>query len=121
MDLNPIRLSGMSFGSSAPFPAMPFPALPSNTEPVAPASPPTMPAPPPPGPMRVRRNKSALLYLRVLDARRTERGAKCACAKCLGKCLGDRDRRYGFPKRYGMKTTVTTRRVDRIDPVRELY
>lgn len=83
------------------------------------------PHPLPPKPvMRVRRNKSALLYLRVLDARRSEPGRQCQCARCLGQCLGERDRRdrrYGFPKRYGMRTTVTTRRVDRVDPIRELY
>ena len=80
------------------------------------------PHPLPPKPvMRVRRNKSALLYLRVLDARRSEPGRQCQCARCLGRCLGERDRRYGFPKRYGMRTTVTTRRVDRIDPIRKLY
>lgn len=82
---------------------------------------PCMEQKPEPRPIRIRRNKSALLYLRVLDARKTEKGRKCGCARCLGACLGERDRRYGFPKRYGMKTTVTTRRVDRIDKVRELY
>lgn len=76
---------------------------------------------PEPVPVRVRRNKSAFLYLRVLDARKTEKGRRCECARCLGRCLGERDRRYGFPKRYGMKTAVTTRRVDRIDRIRELY
>jgi hypothetical protein len=80
------------------------------------------PHPFPPKPvMRVRRNKSALLYLRVLDARRSEPGRQCQCASGLGRWLGERDRRYGFPKRYGMRTTVTTRRVDRVDPIRELY
>jgi len=79
-------------------------------------------ATPPPRPkIRVRRSKSALLYLRVQDARRSEEGRKCGCARCLGQRLGKRDRRYGFPKRYGLKTTVTTRRVDRVDPVRKLY
>ena len=80
-----------------------------------------MAAPPPRPAFRIRRSKSALLYLRVRDARNTERGRKCGCAKCLGQCLGDRDRRYGFPKRYGMKTALTTRRVDRVDRIRELY
>lgn len=99
--------------------------------------------PPCPGPsnLKVRRNKSALLYLRVLDARSGE-GCKCHCAACLGEVLfgppvkygsrmgepswaafgrTERDRRYGMPKRYGLRTTVTTRRVDRVDPVRRLY
>lgn len=77
--------------------------------------------PPSPPAVRVRRSKSAQLYLRVLDARKGGDGKKCGCAKCLGQCLGERDRRYGFPKRYGGRTTVTTRRVDRTDPIRRLY
>ena len=101
------------------------------------------PVPPPcPGPknIKVRRNKSAHLYLRVLDAR--GRGCECRCAACLGDVLFgppvkygsrmgepswvrfgrmERDRRYGMPKRYGVRTTVTTRRVDRVDPIRRLY
>lgn len=70
--------------------------------------------------LKVRRSKSAFLYLMVLDTRKRE-GRWCKCSRCIGKCLGERDRRYGFPKRYGMRTTVTTRRVDRIDNRRELY
>ena len=80
--------------------------------------------PPPERPVRVRKSKSALLYLRVLDERGDNRElGVCNCARCLGRrlCGGKRDRRYGFPKRYGMRTTVTTRRVDRVDPIRELY
>lgn len=77
------------------------------------------PQPPPPVRVVVRRSKSATLYLRVLDARRGEPGT-CPCAKCLGAMVG-RDRRYGFPKRYGLRTTVTTRRVDHVDPIRRLY
>lgn len=99
--------------------------------------------PPATRPVKVRRNKSALLYLRVLDTRiGLRQGSGCMCAVKLGEVifgppvkmgsrLGEpawvdfrrieRDRRYGMPKRYGMRTTVTTRRVDRVDPVRRLY
>lgn len=112
-------------------------------EPFGPSKPVPPPFPPKP---RVRRSKSALLYLRVLDARGVRgRGGASGCP-CSARQLGEavfgppvkfgsrmgepswvrygrpqRDRRYGMPKRYGMKTTVTTRRVDRVDPVRELY
>lgn len=65
----------------------------------------------------VRRSKSATLYLRMLDERRPN---GCNCARCLGSSL-ERDRRYGMPKRYGLRTTVTTRRFDRVDKKRELY
>lgn len=76
------------------------------------------PPPQPPPQIKVRRSKSATLYLRVLDARKREPG-RFRCARCAGEI--DRDRRYGFPKRYGLRTTVTTRRVDRVDPIRQLY
>ena len=62
----------------------------------------------------VRRSKSPLLYLRMLDLRRPG-GCKCTF------CCEMRDRRYGFPKRYGLRTTVSTRRVDRVDSRRGLY
>lgn len=63
----------------------------------------------------VRKSRSALLFLRMRDIRGHARD--CGCAKC-GR---ERDRRYGFPHRYGLRTTVSTRRVDRVDPNRELY
>lgn len=95
---------------------------------------------------QVRRSKSSLLYLRMLDARGIIPGCNHNCSGACASCIGEwifgppvtygtrmnepayrklgqvhRDRRYGMPKRYGMKTSVTTRRVDRIDPVRSLY
>lgn len=81
---------------------------------------------PEPPRIKVRRSKSALLYLRMLDVRGSAAGRGCKCSRCLGEAAGldrsgQRDRRYGMPKRYGMKTTVTTRRFDRVDPVRSLY
>lgn len=61
-----------------------------------------------------RKSKSPLLYLRMLDLRRP---GDCKCTFCCEM----RDRRYGFPKRYGLRTLASTRRVDRIDDNRELY
>ena len=62
-----------------------------------------------------RRSRSALLFMRMRDIRGHARS--CACDRCRAA----RDRRYGFPHRYGERTTLTTRRVDRVDPNRELY
>ena len=64
---------------------------------------------------KIGRSPSATYYLRLLDERRPQH-----CCKCSPEG-GKRDRRYAFPKRYGERTTVTTRRVDRQDPERELY
>ena len=66
-------------------------------------------------PRRVRRSKSAHLYLRLLDERRPDR---CGCG-CHG--TGRRDRRYAFPKRYGAGVIASVRRTDRSDPERSLY
>lgn len=65
---------------------------------------------------KITKSKSAHLYLMVQDNRKSRRNQ---CQNCDTESA--RDRRYGFPKRYGMKTLVSTRRVDRIDPIRSLY
>jgi len=64
---------------------------------------------------KVRVSKSALTYLRLRDTRGHADGCECP------SCAEARDRLYSHKHRYGMRTTVTTRRVDRIDPSRELY
>ena len=63
----------------------------------------------------VRVSKSALTYLRMKDARGHAPG--CGCSGCAVS----RDRLYSHRHRYGERTTVTTRRVDRVDPSREMY
>ena len=64
---------------------------------------------------RVRRSKSALLYLSMLDRRGT--GPRTPCCRMRE----ERDRSYGHPFRYGTLEGVTQRRVDRADPARSLY
>ena len=64
---------------------------------------------------RVRMSKSALLFLRLRDTRGHAKDCQCS------KCKKARDRLYSHKHRYGLRTTVTTRRVDRVDPSRELY
>jgi hypothetical protein len=62
-----------------------------------------------------RRSRSPLLFQKLRDIRGHAKGCKCS------KCTAERMRGYSYPHRYGMRTTVTTRRVDRVDPDRELY
>lgn len=60
-------------------------------------------------------SKSPLTYLRMRDAR--GHSDDCDCDRCREA----RDRLYSHRHRYGARTTVSTRRVDRIDENRELY
>ena len=64
---------------------------------------------------RVRVSRSPLLYLMTRDAR--GRRNCCSCSSCVEP----RDRPYGHRHRYGERTIVSTRRVDRVDISRELY
>ena len=67
------------------------------------------------GPVRVRRSRSALLYLSLMDRRGG--GPRTPCCRMRE----ERDRQYGHRFRYGTLEGVTHRRVDRADPARSLY
>lgn len=67
----------------------------------------------------VRMSMTAVPYLSMLDRR-----AGCLCSEpngCGPREGGIRDRLYGHPRRYGLRTGATSRREDRPDPGRSLY